>query len=292
MQRRPRPTTSDGPAGPAPGRYPIDTGTAELIRDRDRPRGYMLVIDDMESSHADLDDPGWLEFEYLRWMAAVIEHRQPEDAAFLTVHLGAAGCSLARHLVVSRPRSRHLAVEIDATLAALTRQWFDLPRAPVLRIRIGDARTELEALPPASANVIVRDVFSQAVTPWRMITAEFTAAVRRALRPGGVYLLNCADGPDLATARAEAATVAAAFPHVMATADTPMLKGRRRGNIVLAASDEPLLDADLLRALWADPLPAAVWDDAQLRTFASVARVLHDDQPPGPRAAPGRHRAP
>ena len=103
----------------------------------------------------------------------------------------------------SAPGSRQLAVELDTVLPELVRGWFDLPRSPALRIRAGDARAELSRLPDASADVVVRDVFAGDTTPDHVRTREMVAQVARVLRPGGVYLVNCADRPPLAGARAE-----------------------------------------------------------------------------------------
>src|ERR1700712_1088666 len=91
--------------GPTPGVYPIDSGTAELIRDLDHPDGYLLLINHVESSHIDLSDPTWLEFEYMRWIASVIEDHQGPETPMRVLHLGAAACSLARYLIAVRPGS-------------------------------------------------------------------------------------------------------------------------------------------------------------------------------------------
>lgn len=270
------------PTGP----QPIDTGTAEFVRDPDRDTGWMLLVNGAESSHADLADPAWLEFEYLRWMADVIEHRFPEGSTPDVVHLGSAGCSLARHLLVSRPGSRHLGVDIDAALTELVRRWFDLPRAPMLRIRTGDARRELETLADNSRDVIVRDVFAGRVTPDDLLTVEFVQQVARVLRPGGLYLANCADTPDLKLARADAAAMAEVFGSVGAVADPPMLKGRRRGNVVLVAADTDLAGAagtaGLERVLRGGAVPAVWWDDRTLRRFVGTAGPRRDPVPAEP----------
>lgn len=270
-------------AGAAPGRpdpqlgpHPIDTGTAELHRDLDRPNAYLLMINGMESSYIDLDDPTLLDFEYLRWMAAIIDHGfEPEDP-ISAVHLGAAGCTLIRHLLGVRPSSRHIAVDVDAELLHLVGRWFGLPGPPDLQVRIGDARSVTAALPERSQDVIVRDVFAGPTTPWSMTTVEFTRLVQRTLRPGGIYLLNCADTRDLQLARAEAATVGSVFGHVLLTAEPTMLKGRRRGNIVIAASDSPLESPDLARALLAGAVPAQLWRDERVRDFGAAGELLRD----------------
>lgn len=251
-----------------PGSYPIDSGTAELVQDRDNPLGYLLLVNGVQSSHIDLSDKTWLDFEYLRWIAAVIEDRIPPAAPLRVLHLGAAACSLARYLLEVRPGSSHLAVDTDGELSRLVRQWFDLPKAPALRIRVGDARAVTEALPDAGHHVVVRDVFAGSVTPQPLTTVEFTRQVHRVLTPGGLYLLNCGDAPDLRLSRSEIVTVGTVFEYVAVVADPPMLKGRRRGNVIVVGSDLPVGSAALTRELLGGAVPAQWWDDRRSRDFA------------------------
>ncbi len=255
--------------------YPIDSGTAELIQDRDNPLGYLLLINHVESSHIDLADPAWLDFEYMRWIASVIEQTQ-QSGPMRVLHLGAAACSLARYLITVRPGSQHLAVDTDAELARLVREWFDLPKAPALRIRIGDARAVTETLPDGGYSVVVRDAFAGAVTPAPLTTAQFTRAVRRVLRPGGLYVVNCADTLDLRLARAEMATIGSVFEQLAVVSDPPMLKGRRRGNVIIAASSSPIGSAALARELLGGAVPAQLWEDARVREFARNTPPLVD----------------
>lgn len=268
--------------GPAPGFYPIDSGTAELVQDRDNPTGYLLMVNGVESSHIDLSDPSRLDFEYMRWIAAAIEHSKPDSHPLRVLHLGAAACSLARYLLHVRPSSRHLAVDSDGELARLAREWFDLPKAPALRIRVGDARAVTATLSDAGYTAVVRDVFSGAVTPPPMTSVEFAAEIRRILEPGGLCLLNCGAAPDLELARAEAATVAAVFPFVAIIADPPMLKGRRRGNVIIIGSDASVGDAALHRELLGGAVPAQLWDDRRVRDFAKNHRPIVDADMSGP----------
>jgi spermidine synthase len=262
------------PTGPTPGVYPIDSGTAELVRDLDNPQGYLLLVNGVQSSHIDLSDRSRLDFEYMRWIAAVIEDRIPQGQPLRALHLGAAACSLARYLVHVRPGSHHLAVDTDGELSRLVREWFDLPKAPVLRLRVGDARAITEALPDASHDVVVRDVFAGAVTPAPLTTIEFVRQVHRVLTPGGLYLLNCGDAPDLRLSRSEVATVGAVFDQVAVVADPPMLKGRRRGNVIVVGSDSPVGSAALTRELLGGAVPAQFWGDRRSRDFArGIARL-------------------
>ena len=51
-----------------------------------------------------------------------------------------------------------------------------------------------------------------------------------------MLLVNVADGAGLAFARRQVATVRAVLPHVVVLAEVQVLKGRRFGNLVIAAS--------------------------------------------------------
>ncbi|MEH0109510.1 fused MFS/spermidine synthase [Tersicoccus sp. MR15.9] len=269
--------------GPVAGTYPIDTGTAELVPDPYRDGAWQLLVNGVLSSHWVPDDPAALDFEYMRWIAALLRDRYPEgNTPLRLLHLGGAGCSLARWANAVYPASRQVVVEIDAALAALVRDRFALPRAPMLRLRVGEAREVTASLTPGTRDVVIRDVFAGAVTPEPLTTIEFTREVDALLDSassgrGGVYVANCGDRPDLALARGEAATIAAVFEHTVAIADPPMFKGRRWGNIILAGSHTPLEpSAALRRTLLTDAVPAQVWDDAQVRRFAAGSRPRVD----------------
>ncbi|WP_426765470.1 spermidine synthase [Pseudarthrobacter sp. 1G09] len=283
-----------GSKGPVEGVYYVDTGDCELIADQDNSTGWLLKINGVMSSHIDLADPLFLDFEYMRWIAALIESRWPPSDASSTrggaadnpgklrgLHLGGGACSLARYFAAAYPDARQVVVELDGKLAEYVRGWFDLPKAPLLRIRVGEAREVTETLTADTRDFIIRDVFAGALTPRPLTTAEFNQHVRRVLAPGGVYVVNSGDAPDLKSAREDAATIAASFEHTLIIADPAMLKGRRYGNMVMAGSDVPFGDdPKLARRLLGGAVPAHIWDDAQVRAFAAGTPVRHD--PPAP----------
>ena len=277
---------------PPPGPVSIETGTAEVVPDRDDPRSVTLLVNGVPSSHLDLDDPTWLEFEYMQQMAAVVDHLPPGPLD--AVHLGAGACALPRWLDAARPGSRQLAVDLDRVLLDRVREWFDLPRSPHLRLRAQDARAALTGLAPASVDLVVRDVFAGNATPGHVCTVEFLAEVARVLRPGGVYLANCADRPPLALARAEVATARAVLADVALVADPGQLKGRRYGNLVVvgtvSTSHGPALDdASLARTLRSLPVPVRLLHGPDLSSFVAGAAPLVDPVPgvlPVPADAP------
>jgi len=262
------------------GPVPIDTGTVELVRVPGDPSGVTVYVNGAESSHVDLAEPGRLEFEYMQQMMATVDATVPPGTPLRAVHLGGAACTLARAVDARRPGSRQIAVEIDGALAAHVRRWFALPRAPRLRIRVGDARDTLATLRPGSQDVVVRDVFSGRSVPEHLRTREMVREVARVLAPAGIYVLNCADVPPLLDARREVATLATTFPHVAVITDPAVLKGRRYGNLVLLARARPLPAGALARDLRALAFPATILADADAARFAGTALPFIDPPPP------------
>ena len=204
--------------GAAAGVYPISTGEAELVPDGYHADGWLLLINGVQSSHVIVGEPRQLDFEYMRWIAAVVSSHVAEhlDAAKLRItHLGGGACSMARYFADLYP-----------------------------------------------------------TTPEALTTVEFTRTVAESLAPGGLYILNCGDGPALTGARAEASALLEVFEYVCIVADSAMLKGRRRGNVIIAGSHAPLPEAGSVQAaaisreLMGGGVPAQYWDTARARQFA------------------------
>jgi predicted O-methyltransferase YrrM len=255
-------------------------GRAELLRDADRRAAWILLVGGVPQSHVDLDDPEHLEFEYVRRLGHVIDTAAPAAQPLRVLHLGAGALTLARYVAATRPRSQQLAVDIDATLVDLVRLRLPLRR---VRVRVGDARAVLERQPAASFDVVIADVFAAGRTPAHLTSAEFAAAARRVLRGPGVFAANVADGAPLAHVRAQIATARAVFGDVCLIAEPGVLRGRRFGNLVLAAGPGPLPVAALTRLAAADPMPGRVLHGEDLVRFAAGAKPVSDvDARPSP----------
>jgi len=155
-------------------------------------------------------------------------------------------------------------------------------------VRVGDARAVLEKAPAGSFDVLVADVFAGGTTPAHVTSLEFTVAAAAALAPSGVYAVNIGDGPPLAHARARVAAARAVFAHACVIAEAAVLRGRRFGNLVLAAADHELPVAVLTRRAAADPFPARLLDGAALDRFVDGSPPITDaDAEPSPTPPPG-----
>lgn len=254
----------------------VRLGAAEIVPDIDRTDAWLLFIDGVPQSGVDLADPGYLEFEYVRRIGHVADLAFPAGEALRVLHLGGGALTLPRYLAHTRPGSRQLVAELDDTLTELVRARLPLPAGHRIRVRTADARQVMETVRPASYDLVISDVFAGARTPPHLTTAEYAAAAARALRPGGVYAVNVAAGPPLDGARSAVATVRSVYEQTCMVAEASVLRGRRRGNLVIFASDRPLPEAALRRAAAGDPFPARVVTGGDLLRFVSGAPVVTD----------------
>src|ERR1700677_2634649 len=244
----------------ASGEDRMDTGhgLAELLRDADRQAAWMLLIDGIPQSHVDLDDPGYLEFEYVRRLGHLIDVTAPEGQPLHVLHLGAGALTLVRYVAATRPGSRQVAVEVDEALWRFIKHRLPLRTSGRAGGRtggqIGAARAVLDRVPARFCDVVIPAVFAGGPTPPHLTSVEFATAARRALRDSGVFAANVADGAPLAHARAQVATARAVFPHACVIADAGVLRGRRFGNLVLAASPSQLPTDALTRRAAAHPI--------------------------------------
>ncbi|MFV0633229.1 spermidine synthase [Demequina sp.] len=232
---------------------PIATGTVRLTDD---PDGSTTVwVNEVPSSSMRLD-PTVLDFEYMRHFAAAIAAWGP-PAKLLALHAGAGVCTMARHLSHAYPDSRHIAVDIDTTLPDLARQWWDLPRAPQLRVRAQDGSAAVVERHDDSLDLILRDAFAGDSTPVSMADEHWWTHARRVVRPGGLVLANVKYVPQQRNHAPDVAAARAIFRDVVAVGEPAVLKGKRRGNVVIVASDG--IDLDALRRYAASaPLPTGV----------------------------------
>ncbi|MEV8566784.1 fused MFS/spermidine synthase [Streptomyces sp. NPDC051322] len=263
----------------------VDGGVAELRPDRDRARGWTLLLDGAPQSHVDLDDPGYLDFEYQRRLGHVIDLAAPPKQPLHVVHLGGGAFTLARYAAATRPRSTQQIVELDGPLVQLVRRELPLDPNARIRVRSTDARAGLAKIPEGWADLIIADVFRGARTPAHLTSTEFLTEVRTALKPTGWYAANLTDGPPLTHLRGQIATAAAVFPELALAVEPTVLRGRRFGNAVLIAASTPLPIAELTRRVAGDGYAGRVESGQRLVEFTGGATPVTDTNAvasPGP----------
>ncbi|MFA9276460.1 MAG: spermidine synthase [Rhodoluna sp.] len=240
---------------------------------------FILEVDGTPQSHVFIDDPGELFFEYIRRIGHVLDQVSAPGQPITAVHLGGGALTLPRYIEATRPGSRQQVVELEQDLIDFVREHLPLQRNANIRIRYGDAREVMGKLPTGlhgNVDVVIVDVFSGARTPAHVTSVEFYREAAKLLSPTGVLIVNVADGPGLAFARGQAATLQAVLPNVIALAETQVLKGRRFGNVVLVGSGDESIGHWLPRLLAGGPHPAKAVEGAEMKQFIANAPIVLD----------------
>ena len=240
---------------------------------------FILEVDGTPQSHVFIDDPGELFFEYIRRIGHVLDQVGEPGQPITAVHLGGGALTLPRYIEATRPGSRQQVIELEQDLIDFVREHLPLQRNANIRIRYGDAREVMGKLPTGlhgNVDVVIVDVFSGARTPAHVTSVEFYTEAAKLLSPQGVLIVNVADGPGLAFARGQAATLQAVLPNVIALAETQVLKGRRFGNVVLVGSSDDSIGHWLPRLLAGGPHPAKAVEGAEMKQFIANAPIVLD----------------
>jgi spermidine synthase len=252
---------------------------AVIEPDRWVPGSFTLTVDGTPQSHVNLDDPSQLFFEYVQRMGHVIDQLGLPGEPLTALHLGAGALTLPRYVEATRPGSRQQVIELESDLVDLVREELPWSKQASIRVRYGDAREVLTRLPHGlggAVDLVVVDVFSGSRTPAHVTSSEFYQSIVPLLSPRGVVLVNVADGPGLAFARSQAATLASILPNSAALAEPNILKGRRFGNVVLVGSRAPLPLEWMPRLLAGGPHPAKILNGRELKDWTAGAAVVTD----------------
>lgn len=257
--------------------------------------GVSVLLDGHPQSYVHLDDPGFLAFEYVQHLACCIDGLMPNAPEPLAIsHIGGAGLTLPRYVQHTRPGSPQIVLEPDARLTEMVRQRLPLPRGHRIRVRPQAGRQGVALLKDAAADVLVLDAYAEGSVPADLTTVEAVRDQARVLRPGGVWLANLTDEPGMRfIARVAAAAAEAGLVHQTFVATHDILKGRRFGNTVVAASSSALALPQLRRLLARSAYPAGLLADDRIQRLRSGARPLtdSDSRPSPPPPDPGRWRA-
>ncbi|MEV4098896.1 fused MFS/spermidine synthase [Nonomuraea sp. NPDC049649] len=266
-----------GQREPTPGHYQVTFGEVELLRDLDRQDGWMLLKDGVPQSYVDLQDPTFLEFEYVRLMADVID--LIDEGPLTCVHVGGGACTIPRYVAATRPGSRHIVIEPDGLLVNLVREQLALRSVPKLKMIIAGGREGTAKVWDDSADLVVLDAFVGASMPVELATQEYLGDITRILRPSGTLLVNLADGQGLAFARRLLAGITGAFRHVALMAEPGVMRGRRFGNLIVAASREELPLRLLTRRAAGGLTQARCVSGKELENFIAGAAPIKDGDP-------------
>jgi spermidine synthase len=246
----------------------------ELLRDTERPAGWWLMVGDSEQSFVDIDDPGHLEFEYVQLMSYAIEAAFPEDLPLAALHLGGGLCTVPRWIADRYPGSVQRVAEASQEIADIARS---LDPKPPFVLEVVEAAAALAKAKRSSLDLLVSDVYVGPETVLSVYPQPALKVARRALRKSGLYVCNISDAKPFALAKTVVATLRSLFDDVVLLVEPAVLRGRRSGNIVLAASDLALDREELARRATGGLVRARVLADGELDAFVGDTALAVDE---------------
>jgi SAM-dependent methyltransferase len=193
------------------------------------------------------------------------------------VRVGAVGLGTGSLAWYVRPSDQWTFFEIDPDVVDIARdprRFRFLANAPPVAVTLGDARLTLQAVAPASLDLLVLDAFSSDAIPVHLLTVEALRLYAGKLAPGGRLALHISNR-NLELASVVAANAAEAGLSAVIRRDRDVEPAEQRtASDVVALSAEPAALAGLgpgWKPLARDPSVRA-WTDDYANVFAALWR--------------------
>jgi len=163
------------------------SGEGELIE--------ALILDHLVHSINDINDPLYLDYEYIRIYEEVVRwHSGNSGQPFKSLFIGGGGYTFPRFLESKYQRAAIDVVEIDpeVTKAALT--FLGVSRDTKIRSFNEDGRWfVMNCKEKGSYDFIFGDAFNDISIPYHLTTVEFNRSCAELLKPDGILMANIID---------------------------------------------------------------------------------------------------
>lgn len=251
-----------------------------LEPDPQHPGAFRVLFGQASQSWVDPARPDLLLFEYVSHIALLFEHGLADidpTTRLRVVHIGGAGMSIPRWIAWRRPGTAQIVCEPDAGLTAEVRRRIPLPPRSGIKVRDQDGRSATPLMPAEYADLVVVDAFAGDRVPGELVTTAFLDELARIGRGRRMVVFNVTDLAPFAWTRRVAAGLAERWRHLVVGAEPAVLKGRRFGNLLLAAGRSRIDLAALVRATRRQPCPYRWLAERELVGWVGGARAFTDD---------------
>ena len=256
----------------------------------------LLTLDRLVHSAIDPTDPTFLHYphEHIQGhftRAAALTARTAGHQPRVLV-IGGGGYSFPRW-VESQPDLADVridVVEIDPGVTEIAHDLLGLSRSTRIHSIHMDGRQFVKSLPPQSYDLIIQDAVNDFSVPYHLMTRDYNALIRQALRPDAAYLLTVIDSLQSGRFLASAVnTMQSAFPdtRLMAPMETIRITGRSVFIIGGRVPQHDVRSPERIAAVphwWSARTTAHVFPSPEVRTLidrhGDASPVLTDDYAP------------
>jgi spermidine synthase len=163
------------------------------IGERDNPLE-TLVLDHLIHSYSDLEDPFYLEYEYIRAYEEVVRWRVRDNDSFRALFIGGGGYTFPRFLDAKYSKAIMDVVEIDPEVTRVSQEYLGLSETKRVRSYNQDGRWfVMNCRDKESYDFIFGDTFNDLSVPYHLTTKEFAFLLKGLLKPHGLLLTNLID---------------------------------------------------------------------------------------------------
>ncbi|NWF93397.1 MAG: fused MFS/spermidine synthase [Syntrophaceae bacterium] len=174
-----------------------DYYTIKLKRDETRNGGApleALILDHLVHSYTDLEDPFYLEYEYIRIYEEVVRWQARRRPAFKALFIGGGGYTFPRFVEARYPEATIDVVEIDPEVTRVVKNYLGISENTRIRSFNEDGRWFVMNCKEREVyDFIFGDAFNDLSIPYHLTTKEFAIELKRLLKPDGLLLANVID---------------------------------------------------------------------------------------------------
>ncbi len=151
-----------------------------------------LVLDNLVQSYVNLNNPLYLEYEYLKIYADILKWRFDKNNTFQTLSIGGGGYTFPRYMEIYYPHSEIEVVEIDPEVTKVAYEYLGLSPNTRIKTYNTDGRWYVMNC-PKKYDVIFIDAFNDLSVPYHLTTKEFAKELKDIMKPTGILLTNIVD---------------------------------------------------------------------------------------------------
>jgi spermidine synthase len=154
----------------------------------------VLVLDHLKHSVLFPDRPDKLYYTHEYVQMEFLQGARAASPNPRVLVIGGGGYTFPRYAMENLPETRMDVVEIDPGVTKVAREHLGLKDYEGMTIVHMDGRQFVaEKAEPGTYDLVIQDAVNDLSVPSHLLTKEYNEAVKRALKPGGVYLLTVID---------------------------------------------------------------------------------------------------
>ncbi len=153
-----------------------------------------LTLDHLTHSYTDVQDPLYLEYEYIRVFEEIVRWQADRRVPLRVLFLGGGGYTFPRFMEVKYPEAEINVVEIDPEVTQIAEKYLGISKESKIRTFNEDARWfVMNFRERENFDIIIGDVFNDLSVPYHLTTKEFTLQLKKVLKTDGLFLVNLID---------------------------------------------------------------------------------------------------